>query len=293
MTASPNFPKLPHGWVEQTYYIHNDQLFLRLYQNTQPQSRRGLFILHGHSEQGDRYEHFPYYLQNTVDNIVLMDLPGHGRSKGFRGHIKSFDEYQDAFLLAHQFINNEVLGQGFQFHWLGHSLGATILLKMLMNQSLPEHKSVICSAPILELAFPVPEWKRKLALFIEPILGMLPMTNEADYNFLTHDMSVVEYWEDSPYNHKTVTPSFYVAFLREMEWLKTQKGPVATHLHFMIPMKDRIANSAVSIQCFDRIRSPQRKKLLTKYDNFFHEIFSEIQKEKAFQDLSNWLESID
>ena len=78
MTASPNFPKLPHGWVEQTYFINNDQLFLRLYQNTQPQSRRGLFILHGHSEQGDRYEHFPYYLQNTVDHIVLMDLPGHG-----------------------------------------------------------------------------------------------------------------------------------------------------------------------------------------------------------------------
>lgn len=83
-----------------------------------------LYIVHGQAEQSDRYEHFPFFLNGIVDAIACIDLPGHGKSKGIRGHIENFDQYSEAALAGFRFSEAWMKKQTgtCQAHWLGHSL---------------------------------------------------------------------------------------------------------------------------------------------------------------------------
>lgn len=292
MSASPQFPKLPKNWSETSLWLADGDLHLRIYSKNSSPTGRLLFVVHGQAEQSDRYEHFPHYLQDTVDVVAAIDLPGHGKSKGTRGHIQSFNDYHEACLLAlarAQSWTEEKYGTC-HAQWFGHSLGGLISLGVAQQHANLNVKSFSISAPLLDLAFPVPPFKAAFARLTEPLLGRVPLNNELHVEDVSHDPSVVQEYTTNKLNHKYVTPRFFVGLLRDMKRVRENKNVVNYNLSLYIPLADKIVSQKVSRQFFNDCKVSDGKiKWLEMFPGYYHESFNEIGKERAFVALEHWL----
>lgn len=292
MTASPNFPKLPADWKEDSLFVNSNQIHLRIYGKNDLQGGRLLFLIHGQGEQSDRYEHFPSYLRSCVDAIVCVDLPGHGRSQGNRGHIENFDQYSQAVLLGLEaaqkwFASKATLKKTYLF---GHSLGGLIAIRTLFLHANLNLAAVSISAPLLDVSFPIPRLKSFFGKLVEPLLGRIKLDNELDANLLSHDPEVVAEYSRNPLNHHWVSPRFFVQLMKEMEETRNNVGPFAYNLLLESPLNDGIVSSKASFQFFKNLKMQNsRIKEVTAFPGFFHESFNEIGKERAFTALEAWL----
>lgn len=293
MSASASFPGLPKNWSESSLSCLNGDIFIRLYQADDLSQGRILFVVHGQGEQSDRYEHFPHYLNGIVDAVACVDLPGHGKSAGQRGHIESFDQYHQAVLAAYETSYQWMQSKAnrVQSHWFGHSMGSLISLRCLMTQSSLPLLSVSLSAPLLDLAFPVSKLKKFFGELIEPVWGSLKLSNELDSTFISHDLSVQKSYRENPLNHNFVSPRFFVNMTKEMKSIRESTGPFYYPLLMLVAGDDHIVSASASYQFFQNLEmGVGKQKHLTSFPGFYHESFNEIAKGRAFTALSDWLE---
>jgi lysophospholipase len=289
MSASPGFPQLPKTWSEESFKVNEDKIFVRLFRKNDLKKGRLLFVVHGYGEYSGRYEHFPFYLENEVDAIALLDLPGHGRSAGKKGFIENFDEYSkaatDAFLASVQWMTAQT--GTCKAHWLGHSLGGLITLRTLIGNSQLAIRSVTVSAPLLDLALPVPPIKKFFGKLIEPIFGSLPLKSDLYPDTLSHDVAVGEAYQNDPLNHSIATPRFFVNMEKESAILRDHPQNMKFDLLMITPLDDEIVSVQAQFQFFKKLVCKNKK--FSSFPNFRHEAFNEIGKERTFNALSDWL----
>ena len=88
-----------HFYFPATEFSHmqNERLY---FQQWMPPAapKAAIVLVHGLGEHCHRYQTLAAHLNNNAIALSSMDLPGHGQSKGKRGHINSFEDYQDAVL---------------------------------------------------------------------------------------------------------------------------------------------------------------------------------------------------
>jgi lysophospholipase len=293
MAASPFFPKLPHGWSEDSLLIQNGSLFLRIYKSDLQRSRgRFLYLLHGQGEQSGRYQHFPHYLNGLVDAVICLDLPGHGKSAGIRGHIENFDQYSQAALDGFQAATDwmKKYSSQVQAHWFGHSMGGLITLRTLLKETSLPLKAVAVSAPLLDLALPVPKLKKFFGELVEPVLGRIKLHNELNGDLVSHDPEVAKAYNLDPLNHNYVTPRFFVNLTKEMKLVRENTGPFAYNLLMLVPLADQIVSWQAQYRFMENLKMAEgKKKVLTSFPGFYHESFNDLGKERAFTALSQWM----
>jgi alpha-beta hydrolase superfamily lysophospholipase len=291
MSASPDFPGLPDGWHETTGFLPDSEakIFYRLYQNKNPRTGRFLFITHGIGEQSDRFAHFPHYIGTAVDAIGLIDLPGHGKSSGTRGHVENFDDFTRPLIAAFNFLKAQVPFCR-EHHWMGASMGGLITLRTMINHRNLPLASVIVSEPQLGIAVQIPWIKEFFGVLLEPIIGRIPLKNEIDLATLSHDVSVQKTYAENKLNHPYASPRLYVNMKKEMAGLLKYSEKFPYNLLMLVPLADKIVDWKKSFEFFNRLEMVAgRKKEMTTFPNFFHEIFNEIGKERPFTALENWL----
>ncbi len=295
MAASKYFPGIPSDWSETSIRTANDQLHIRIwYKKNLSNHVRTLLLVHGQAEQSDRYTHFPFYLHQNIDCIFAADLPGHGMSKGVRGHIENFDQYSSAVLSLINSAQDWLRGQNksYVLHLLGHSLGGLITLRTcLKNPDLPL-LSVTVSAPLLDLAIKVPPVKKFFGELVEPVLGFLKIDNELKSEQISHDPEVILEYHQNPLNHHWVTPRFFVNMMKETALMRENTTEFPYPLMIITPLADPIVSWKAQYNFFNKLKMKNNKrKCLQSFPGFFHEPFNEIGKERAFVALANWLES--
>jgi alpha-beta hydrolase superfamily lysophospholipase len=306
MTASPSFPKIPADWSQTVLKIQGEHLSLRFFYDTslhpfftiessvQNRKIRVLYVVHGQGEQSGRYEHFAHYLKGIVDVIACIDLPGHGLSQGRRGHIEKFSEYHEAVHAGFEFVKDlfKNAQAPTEFHWFGHSLGGLISLGHLFKHPEYSLKSVCISAPLLQIAVPVPPLKKFFGELVEPLLGKLSLSNELDGSLVSHEPSVAKAYDENPLNHGFVTPRFFVQLSQEMNRVNAITDEFPFSLMMVVPLEDRIVSWQRNLNFFKTLKvAKDRKKYLCSLPNYYHEAFNDFGKERAFNALSDWIEA--
>jgi alpha-beta hydrolase superfamily lysophospholipase len=299
MSASPEFPKLPKGWSEFTETLQTSPgpVFYREYLKgpvpVENQTRRFLFVVHGFGEQSDRFEHFPFYLSSELDGIGLIDLPGHGKSSGQRGHIQDFELCTQAALAGFANFQRRRADPKAQFHWMGASMGGLVTLRTLLTHSDLNLKSVIVNEAQIDLALKVPVVKEKLAEIMESIWGNLSMGNELQGIQLTKIKSVQDEYFRNPLNHTRITPRTFCNMKREMLGLRQNSRPMNYSFLMMTPLEDKIVSWKAQFKFFENLKlsRPTDRKSLQSFPDFNHELFNESGKELCFNALSSWLNS--
>lgn len=291
MSASPSFYKIPSHWSSQKINFGDDPYKnppLRIWQNPEGKTGQALYIVHGWGEQSDRYEHFAHYLQFCVDIIVAVDLLGHGLFPGLKGHFDDFQQITQAatngFLKAKDIYKNK------NWHWFGHSFGGLTTLKVIKSYNLTP-KSWLISAPLLQIALPVPAAKEFFGKLITPILPKLQLSQEIDGSTLSKDPTVGIAYKNNPLNHSKITPKAYQQMNLAMNEVRIWEGPLsAGKFLFIVPLSDQVVSAPVNTDFVIKLKAEdQTLKTVQFLPGVCHESFNDLEKDRVFNLIENWI----
>ncbi len=293
MRIPEGYPKLPSEFDYETEVLTSadgeHDIFLNVFRKRGVRVERALLVVHGQGEHGARYQHFPHFLEGHYQLIVALDLRGHGRSEGIRGHVENFDEYCDDVLLAWDTLGKKA-GVGVPLDWFAHSMGGTITLRMLQLRPDPGISNLILSAPGIDLTVKVPWVKDVAAKLLAGVWGSLQMETGLDPAELSHDAAVVDAIKKDSLHHTKATSKFYLGFMAAMRDLRETdlRIPASTRLLLQLAGDDRIVSTPAAEVLFDHLKHSRKEKIV--YPSLFHEIYQETGKEKVFADMISFLE---
>jgi alpha-beta hydrolase superfamily lysophospholipase len=293
MRIPEGYPKLPAEFDYETEVLASvdgeHDIFLNVFRKRGVKPERALLVVHGQGEHGARYQHFAHFLGSHYQLIVALDLRGHGRSEGIRGHVEHFDEYCDDVLLAWDALGKRA-GSGVPLDWFAHSMGGTITLRTLQLRPEPGISNLILSAPGVDLTVQVPWIKDAAARLLAGIWGSLQMETGLDPAELSHDPAVVAAIKKDSLHHTKATSKFYLGFMEAMRELRDAdlRIPSSTRVLLQLAGEDRIVSTPAAEVLFDQLKHSRKEKVV--YPGLFHEIYQETGKEKVFADWVAFLE---
>jgi alpha-beta hydrolase superfamily lysophospholipase len=246
--------------------------------------RYTLLIVPGYADHAGRYSHVGEYFAARGADVYALDVTGHGKASGRRGHIDSFAQYRHDVLNALEHVTPQAKGPVFL---LGHSLGGLIVSSTLLHDQ-PRVSGVMLSSPFLGMSMPVPPAKAALARALASFLPALTMANNIPANHLSRDSSVGEAYLSDPLVFRTATARWFTETMDAMSEVRSRAGEISESVLVLQAGDDRIASKEAVIDVFAALGS--KDKTYLEYPGFYHEILNEIGKEQVMSDMVEWIE---
>jgi acylglycerol lipase len=161
-----------------------------------------VLLVHGLGEHSGRYAHVGEFFAQTGLSLTVMDLLGHGKSEGQRGHAESYDEYCNIIQYFLQDLNTRK--PQLPVFLYGHSLGGLLVLYYTLNRKPSIIKGVISTSPGLEPGFKVPQWKTILGNMLYTIAPRFAMDNGLPIDGISHDKAIIDAYKKDPLDRKSV-----------------------------------------------------------------------------------------
>ena len=260
------------------------ELFYQTWSDENP--RATLVVTHGMAEHSECYQRLAEAMVPRGWELIAWDLRGHGRSEGQRGYVGNFREFSEDLAL---FVGH--LGQQLKlkkpFALLGHSMGGLITLLTVMEHGLLGAKAVALSSPLLGIALPVPAIKDFIARSLERLIPRLTLYNEIRYEDLSHDQTIVESYRKDALRHEKIAPTLYLGMLEAMSRAQKQAAQLTAPILIQSAGQDRIVSLEETKHLFANLGSQDKTHLI--YQQSFHEIFNDLEREKVYNDLHTHL----
>jgi alpha-beta hydrolase superfamily lysophospholipase len=253
-------------------------------------------VVHGLGEHSGRYEELVEQLLNLQVNVHVMDLRGHGRSKGVRGHFADLGEHHfdlDAWI-SHLVAKGELTDE-LPCFLLGHSLGGLIALtyaaRYVANPPAPAFSGLILSNPCLGLKWtPKRLIEAQLARKVPGFLQTFQVPNGIDPAWLTHDLEEVLRYKEDPLVHGWITPAAFTAIEEGIASLPKVHAQLGLPTLFLLSGKDKVVETEAAQRFAHKLSVAHPGKVEVKlFHSFFHEPFHERKRERAFLELKKWI----
>jgi alpha-beta hydrolase superfamily lysophospholipase len=256
-----------------------NDILLHVKRNDVENSKGSVIISHGIAEHSGRYDEITKKLNDASFNVVRYDLRGHGQSQGKRGALKSFHQTIDDL---HVLVLDEKKREPKKIFLLGHSMGA-----LIVNMYVVKYKDVdgvISSAApsyfikdVLPFRFIGYKW-----------LGMMTKKTNFANDQLSRIKEVETAYIQDPLNlkkfHFSLAGNMFVGGVR---YLNKRIAQYQTPVLILHGEADKIVPVEFSRRLFNLI--PLEDKKIITYPNAYHEIFNDLDREKTFVDVLEWL----
>lgn len=262
----------------------NFELFYQMWESEKPDGT--LVVTHGLGEHSESYHRLIQGLSHLNMRFIVWDLRGHGRSEGKRGIVKSISDYSDDLGILIQFIREEISDDS--IFLLGHSLGGLVNLNALVEKGDLGLKGVCLSSPLLGITLEASEIKKMGAKYIARYLPRFTMSNEIPDKILTHDKKVLEEFAKDPLRHDRISAGLYLDMLSYTKKVCKMGDRISLPILFQLAGQDKVVSTKATLEFYETLSSKDKTKMI--YENSFHEIFNDIEREQVFQDLSKWLQ---
>jgi acylglycerol lipase len=261
--------------------------FLRGWQPENGHPKALVVLVHGLGEHTGRYAHVGKALTRAGYALVGFDLRGHGKSGGPRGHVSSLDAYMQDI---RQFFS--LMDQRYPAipHFLyGHSLGGLLILAYAIQYGTGL-KGVIATEPALRSS--LQEQKAKVAMV--RLLGSLAPTitvqSGLDAATLSRDPAVVHAYRKDPLVHDSTSLGFGKAALSAIDLCFARARDFPAPLLIMHGTGDKINYFSASEDFAGLVSEAGRDVTLRLWNDLYHEIHNEPEKEEVFQFMIEWLD---
>lgn len=243
-----------------------------------------LIIVHGLGEYSDRYQHVAQYFTERNLAVFALDLRGHGRSGGQRGHVERFQNYLDDVTALINFAKETT--PNIPLFLMGHSMGGLIVLNYALKT--PQNiAAVVSSAPGLRARMKVPGWKVTLASLMSNLAPKLSMPNGIDPINLSHDTENVAAYIADPLVHDKVSARWYTEFVNTGEWVLQHAKSMNVPTLVLQGGADPIVDPSGARDFFEGMTIADKKHI--EYPNLYHEILNEPEKLTVLNDIEAWL----
>jgi alpha-beta hydrolase superfamily lysophospholipase len=212
-----------------------------------------------------------------------MDLRGHGKSEGKRGHATSYEllmEDIEELLKTFRADHNDL-----PLFLYGHSLGGNLVANFVIRKNANELKGFIISSPWLKLAFDPPAWKTKAAGLLAKVIPGFTMDNNLDATDLSKIPSVSQQYINDPLVNSKISAGLYVAISKAGEHV----------LHFQDQIKipglayHGDADKITSHQTTRDFVSKQHSIKWISYNGVKHEGHNDSEQQEIIMNLVAWV----
>lgn len=270
----------------ESYFKVRDGIEL-FYRKDIVESPKGILIInHGFAEHLGRYNYITEMLNKGGYTVYRYDLRGHGKTKTILGHV---DSYEDFILDCDEIVElAKKENRNIPIFMLGHSMGGYITCLYGLKYPNKLMGQIFSGAAVNTL--PQAKGYRSylyefLNLFAKKIRIKNPITND-----ICRDENVVLDYKGDSLVLKDATLNFYVQFL-----VKGRKYISKNIKEYKYPCfivhggADKIVPKEVAFYLYNNISSDD--KSIKIYDNLYHEILNEKEKNQVIEDIIFWLDS--
>ena len=248
-------------------------------------TRAVIIMVHGLGEHIRRYSQLSEKLKDSGIGFTGVDLPGHGKSDGRRGHIKSYlvvKEMIDILIrtTAHTF-------PGIPLLLYGHSLGGGIVLDYILKNK-PRIKGAIVTSPWLKLSFEPPKSKLVLASVMKFILPGLVQPSGLNADHISHDREVVERYKSDPLIHDKLSVSLFDSAMKAAEYSLKHASELEIPILLLHGSDDMITSPDGSRD----FASKNSKTMLRIFEGGYHELHNEPIREEVFDTIISWIRNL-
>lgn len=242
-------------------------------------------LVHGLGEHIGRYQHVAAFFNTYRMSFIGLDLRGHGRSGGQRGHTPSYDILLDdveELLMYARAEHNDL-----PIFLYGHSLGGNIITNYTIHKNTNELKGAIISSPWLELAEDPTAWKIKLAAIMSRIFPSFTQPNGLVIDRLTNDDTVHQAYVDDPLVHdKTSVNMFTVCYREGLEALENAQRSTLPLLMFH-GTDDQITSPAASERF---AKSADETVTYQRWKDTRHEPHNDLRQKEVLDFVLKWIQ---
>jgi lysophospholipase len=248
-------------------------------------ARAAVVVVHGLAEHAGRYDRLGRYLAQAEISTFALDLRGHGRSEGRRGHVPSFGTFLQDLDRFRREVRGLVDPQTPLF-LLGHSMGGLIALRY-QQEYAGAFSGLIALSPWLATAVRVPRWKITLANTLNRVLPSLPFRARLRSEQLTHDVRMQRAHDDDPLVHDIITPRLFVEVSSAMGTVFQRIDRLRSPALFLLAGADPLVDTERSVAFAQSLAS--REVTWRVYPGYYHELLNEAKAGPVYRDLRSWL----
>jgi len=247
-------------------------------------SEKLIILVHGLGEHSSRYEHWAVLFSKKGYSFLTMDLHGHGRSEGKRGHIKSLDILLDDIDLL--LDKSDELFPGYKKVLYGHSLGGNLVLNHVIRRNRPVD-AVIVTSPWLKLFSEPPALLISLTGILKKIAPSLSISNQLKAEQISRDPEVVRNYANDPLNHDRISLKMFHEVYQGGYQALRNVYKINYPFLIMHGTGDTITSAKASE---DYVMNTSNHTRLKLWNNQYHELHNEFIKEEVHAYIIGWLE---
>lgn len=262
----------------------NKKLFT---QSWLPDRPRGTIVLqHGLGEHIGRYDYVGGYLTSYGYAVYAADSRGHGQTGKINGDLGCFASLPQIVEDLRAYIDS--VSNGEKVVLVAHSMGGLVaLLYAIRHQETL--KGLVVSAPAIDAGETVPAFMLPLLNLlgrVAPKMGMVTL----DTSTLSKDKNVIEAYENDPLVwHGKIPARVGAEMIAGAKLARTQANKITLPALLMHGGQDRLVSPKGTPFIHGQITSAD--KTLKIWDDLYHEIFNEPEKDTVLDYTLKWIQA--
>ncbi|MBE9467837.1 MAG: alpha/beta hydrolase [Bacteroidetes bacterium] len=243
-------------------------------------------FIHGLGSHSRRIEELAKKFVDAGYAVLTFDLRGHGMSEGRIGYVKSYDFIMKDIdnLLAH----SDKIYPNIPKIIYGHSLGGNLVLNYVLTHKF-DCKAAIVTSPWLSLVMQSSMIKIIICKLLAKVYPSLVLKTGLNPKFLSHDFEKVEEYINDPLIHYRLNIHFYTEICDKGRWILNNTEKLSMPLLLMHGNADKITSHKASAEFAENSKEQTTLKI---WDNLFHELHNETNRDEVFEYMVNWIEEL-
>jgi Lysophospholipase len=238
--------------------------------------------VHGFAEHTGRYHNLGNFLAQNGYALYMYDLRGHGKSQGEKGYIDKFENFVEDTVAFFESVKTFFPEK--KVFLLGHSMGGLIAVHTagVLGDKI---NGLITSGAAVQLETSTRD--RIMVSLMSKIAPKSRVKLPVKVECLSTDPEVGKRYIEDPLVLKEVTMKLLFEFSRGVLGARDAIQKIRVPALVMHGSRDCLVPVEASKMLFEGLGV--QDKTLKIYDGMLHEIFNEVEKEKVFRDLADWL----
>lgn len=280
------FLKFDRLTFTESYLTGFDQTRLHLVSWIPKTTPRAIVMfIHGSGDHVLRYDQWAHFFNEERIGFIGMDLRGHGKSGGKRGHGSLYQIHKDIGVLV------DYIGKTYpeipQILY-GHSMGANLAMSYIVTNK-STISGLISTSPWLRLVKPPSNMLQGAAKLLTRITPAISFSNRINSRYLTEDEDVVRNYNNDPLVHDKISAHLFCDVLETGVYLLQNRHRFNIPLLIMHGTRDKIASYRASAE-FARYTS--RNTCFKPWEGGPHELHNDLDKKNVFTNIGNWIDQL-
>lgn len=262
--------------------LRNGQVLKGIIQSPGEDTKAVIILVHGLGEHVQRYNQWADRFKAESFAFVGVDLPGHGRSDGRRGNIKSYELLSEMLDILLKTVSHTF--PGLPVYLYGHSMGGGIVLDYIIRKN-PSIQGAIVTSPWIRLSYRPARIKLIMASVLKYLLPGLVQKSGLEVTHLSHNETISDAYEKDPLVHGRISVSLFVSTVNAGEHSLKHASELKIPTLLLHGSDDKICSPEASREFASK--SPMVDMKI--WEGGYHELHNEPFKDEVFHFIINWL----